>query len=142
MGSCGPRGFYGTVDVHLELEKEIAAFMEADAAIIYSFDMASGSSVIPAFANQRDILVCDEAVHYPLQNGCNLSRARIEMFKHNDMDDLERVLKKIKSEEDIEKYVYILKQRCIASVNSRSGFWGTLSFAFSVFHLWLVICMF
>lgn len=109
VGSCGPRGFYGTVDVHLELEKNLAAFMEADAAIIYSFDMASGSSVIPAFANRRDILICDEAVHYPLQNGCNLSRARVETFKHNDMDDLERILQKIETEDRVEKYVRNVK---------------------------------
>lgn len=70
--------------------------MKADDAIIYSFDMGTASSVLPAFAN--DVIVCDEAVNFSLQNGCNLSRARIELFKHNDMEDLEKFLKKVEVE--------------------------------------------
>lgn len=60
MGSCGPRGFYGTIDVHLHLEEALAKFMQHDAAIIYSFDIATVSSVIPAFLNRNDVLVIDE----------------------------------------------------------------------------------
>ncbi|GMH35333.1 hypothetical protein BSKO_03201 [Bryopsis sp. KO-2023] len=103
VGSCGPRGFYGTVDVHITLENELARFMQTEEAIIYSFDMASAASVLPAFANRRDLIVCDEAVHYPIQNGCNLSRARVLMFKHNDMDDLKRVLEMVDAEDKVQK---------------------------------------
>ena len=92
VGSCGPRAFYGTTDVHLHLEEHIARFLGVEESIVYSSDIATPQSVLPAFANRKDILVVDAAVYYPIQNGCHLSRAQIRTFKHNDVTDLERVL--------------------------------------------------
>ena len=60
VGSCGPRGFYGTIDVHLDLEKCIADFMHTEESIIYAYDLATIPSVLPAFANAKDIIICDE----------------------------------------------------------------------------------
>ncbi len=60
VGSCGPRGFYGTIDVHLELESKLASFFGTEGSIIYAYDVATTASVIPAFANRKDILVIDE----------------------------------------------------------------------------------
>jgi serine palmitoyltransferase len=57
VGSCGPRGFYGTFDVHLDLEAALAAFMGTQEAIIYSYDISTIASVVPAFASRPDILV-------------------------------------------------------------------------------------
>ena len=51
VGSCGPRGFYGTTRKHLELEDDIAAFMRKDQSITYSDATATIASAIPAFAN-------------------------------------------------------------------------------------------
>lgn len=99
VGSCGPRGFYGTIDVHLQLEERLAAFMGTQEAILYSYDLATLPSVLPAFANKRDLIVADEAVNFGIQNGCCLSRARVLYFKHNDVADLERLLRKV-AEED------------------------------------------
>ena len=45
VGSCGPRGFYGTIDVHLDLEKQIAAFMGCPECTIFSYDIATVASV-------------------------------------------------------------------------------------------------
>lgn len=95
VGSCGPRGFYGTFDVHLDLENDLKNYFEEESAIIYSSDVATIPSIIPAFANRKDDLIVDEYVSYPIQNGCNLSRAKIWKFKHNDMEDLEKILKEI-----------------------------------------------
>ena len=53
VGSCGPRGFYGTIDVHLDLERQIADFMECPEATIFSYDIATAASVIPACANRK-----------------------------------------------------------------------------------------
>lgn len=92
VGSCGPRAFYGTVDVHLKLEEHIAQFMGMDESIVYSFDIATVPSLLPAFASAKDIIVADECVAYPIQTGCRLSRAQVMTFKHNDMEHLERVL--------------------------------------------------
>lgn len=57
VGSCGPPGFYGTIDVHMDLEKDIARFLGTDDAIIYAQGFSTISSVIPAFAKRGDYLV-------------------------------------------------------------------------------------
>eukprot|EP00210_Caulerpa_lentillifera_P006703 g6405.t1 len=95
VGSCGPRAFYGTVDVHLQLEEHIARFMGMQESIVYSFDLATVPSLLPAFASAKDVIVVDECVCYPIQTGCRLSRAQVLTFKHNDVEDLERVLTSI-----------------------------------------------
>lgn len=76
VGSCGPRGFYGTIDAHTHLEHALAAFMGAEQAIVYSFDIATMPSVLPAFATRKDVIVLDEAASWPLRNGASLSRAQ------------------------------------------------------------------
>ena len=51
-GSCGPRGFYGTIDTHVDLEVDLAAFTGSEEAIIYSDGASATSSAIPAFAKR------------------------------------------------------------------------------------------
>lgn len=92
-GACGPRGFYGTTDIHLECEDKLAKFSGTETAILYSFGAATGNSTIPAFCKRGDLVVCDDALNFSLQLGVNLSRAEVKWFKHNDIEDLERVLK-------------------------------------------------
>jgi len=94
-GSCGPRGFYGTVDVHLELERQISKFCHTDDAIMYSDGASAATSAVAAFAKRGDLLVVDEGVYEALQTGVTLSRANVVYFKHNDMNDLRRVLQEI-----------------------------------------------
>ena len=60
VGSCGPRPFYGTMDVHLALERQLAAFMGCPESTIFSFDIATVASVIPACGNRKDIMIADE----------------------------------------------------------------------------------
>ena len=98
-GSAGPRGFYGTIDVHLELEKRIAAFFGVDEAIIYSYGVATMTSLIPAYAKRGDLIVCDAGINYALQSGVILSRSTVHYFRHNDVADLESLLSRL-SEED------------------------------------------
>ena len=56
MGACGPRGFYGTVDVHLELEEKLQNFLQVEEAIVYSYGFATVASAIPAYAKRGDII--------------------------------------------------------------------------------------
>lgn len=84
-GSCGPRGFYGTIDVHLDLENAMAKFTGTESAIMYSDGASTCSSTIAAFAKRGDLVVVDEGVHEPLVTGVTLSRAHVKWFKHNDM---------------------------------------------------------
>lgn len=56
VGSCGPRGFYGTMDVHLDLEERVAKFMEMEEAVVYSYGFSTIASAIPAYAKRGDII--------------------------------------------------------------------------------------
>lgn len=94
-GSCGPRGFYGTIDTHVDLEVDLAAFTGSEEAIIYSDGASATSSAIPAFAKRGDLVVADAGCHDAVRTGIVLSRAFVKYFKHNDMADLERVLREI-----------------------------------------------
>ena len=79
------------------MEERIAKFVGTEEAILYSYDVATPSSIVPAFAKRGDIVICDEAVCYPLMNGIVLSRSTMYSYKHNDMKDLERVLKEVRT---------------------------------------------
>lgn len=89
VGSCGPAGFYGNQDQHVQCEKDIASFIGTEAAILYSQGFATPSSVIPCFFKRGDYIVADECVNISLQKGIILSRAQVYWYKHNDMADME-----------------------------------------------------
>ncbi|EPS42254.1 hypothetical protein H072_3791 [Dactylellina haptotyla CBS 200.50] len=95
VGPCGPPGFYGTQDVHMDCERDIAEFIGSQACIVYAQAFSTISAVIPAFAKRGDYIVADEKCNFAIQKALQLSRSTIRWYKHNDMDDLEKILKKI-----------------------------------------------
>jgi len=99
VGPCGPPGFYGTQDVHLKTEADIASHLGVPACIVYAHAFSTISSVVPAFSKRGDIIVADEAVTYAVRKGIQISRSTVRWYKHNDMEDLERVLSKIVQEQ-------------------------------------------
>ena len=99
VGPCGPRGFYGTQDVHMQTETDIATHLGTAACIMYSQAFSTVSSVIPAFSKRGDFIVADESVSYPVRKGIQISRSTVRWYKHNDMADLERVLAKLVKEQ-------------------------------------------
>ena len=99
-GSCGPRGFYGTIDAHLDLEEAMAVFTKTAGAILYSDGASCAASTVAAFAKRGDLLVVDEGVYEALGTGVTLSRANIKYFKHNDMQDLRRVLERVQATDE------------------------------------------
>ncbi|GAA5854417.1 hypothetical protein JCM8547_001813 [Rhodosporidiobolus lusitaniae] len=99
VGSCGPAGFYGTFDVHLELERDIAAFLNVPAAIIYAHAFSCVSSVIPSFCKRGDIIIVDRGVNFAIQKGIQISRSNVRWFDHGDYEGLERILESIKKED-------------------------------------------
>lgn len=112
VGTCGPRGFYGTVDVHLALEKRLKDFFRTDSCILYSYDFATIASVIPAFAKRGDHIVMDKGCSMAVQLGCELSRASISVFEHNDVNSLHATLVKVNAsiprKNDIKDRKYIV----------------------------------
>lgn len=98
VGPCSPPGFYGTQDVHMKSEADIAAHLGTPACIIYAQSFSTISSVIPAFSKRGDIIVADKAVNYPIRKGLQISRSTVRWYEHNDMNDLERVLQRVVKE--------------------------------------------
>ncbi|EAU83793.1 serine C-palmitoyltransferase [Coprinopsis cinerea okayama7 len=98
LGSCGPPGFYGTLDVHIDLERDIADFLGTEASILYSQGFSTVSSVIPAFCKRGDIIVADRAVNFAIQKGIQISRSTVRWYDHNDLKSLEEVLIQVEKE--------------------------------------------
>lgn len=92
VGSCGPRGFYGTIDVHLELEERLAKFLEVEETCVYSYGFSTIASAIPSYAKRRDIIFADEHVWFAIQKGIDASRSKVYYFKHNNMEHLEELI--------------------------------------------------
>lgn len=99
VGPCGPRGFYGTQDVHMKTEADVASFLGTAACIMYSQAFSTISSVIPAFSKRGDIIVADKGVSFAIRKGIQISRSIVRWYEHNDMEDLERVLAKVTKEQ-------------------------------------------
>lgn len=95
VGPCGPPGFYGTQDVHNRVEADIAAHIGVPSCIIYAQAFSTISSVIPCFSKRGDVIVVDNAVGYAIRKGVQISRSTVRWYNHGDMEDLERVLKKV-----------------------------------------------
>ncbi len=95
VGPCGPPGFYGTQDVHMRTEADVAAHLGVPACIVYAQAFSTISSVIPAFSKRGDIIVADKAVNFAARKGIQISRSTVRWFEHNDMEDLKRVLERV-----------------------------------------------
>ncbi len=91
-GCAGSRFLNGTLDIHVELEEKLARFMRKEAALIFSTGFQVNLGVISALVSKDDVVVIDKMNHASIIDGCRLSYGEIKKFKHNDMNDLERVL--------------------------------------------------
>nr|PZN06894.1 MAG: 8-amino-7-oxononanoate synthase [Caldicoprobacter oshimai] len=94
-GCSGSRFLNGTLDLHVELEKRLASFLNKEAALTFSTGFQTNLGIISAIAGRNDYIICDRANHASIIDGCRLSFAKVLKFEHNDMEDLERILKKI-----------------------------------------------
>ena len=103
VGPCGPPQFYGTQDVHMKTEADIASYIGTEACIVYAQAFSTVSSVIPAFCKRGDVIIADRAVNFSIRRGLQISRSNIKWFDHGDMEDLERVMRKVTSEQSQKK---------------------------------------
>lgn len=94
-GCSGSRFLNGTLDLHLELEEELARFLRKEDCITFSTGFQSNLGIISAVAGFHDYIICDRENHASIYDACRLSHARTAYFKHNDMEDLESVLSRI-----------------------------------------------
>jgi len=94
-GCAGSRFLNGTLDIHIQLEKEIAQFVGKDDCLCFSTGFSVNQGVIPALLGKDDYVICDDRDHASIVDGRRLAFAKQLHYKHNDMADLERVLQKL-----------------------------------------------
>jgi 8-amino-7-oxononanoate synthase len=94
-GCSGSRFLNGTLDLHIELEKRLATFVKKEDSLVFSTGFQTNLGIISAIAGRNDYIIGDRQNHASLVDACRLSFARFLKFNHNDMVDLERVLKTI-----------------------------------------------
>jgi len=92
LGPAAVRSIAGTMELHVELERRMAAFKRVDSAITFQSGFAANLATIPALVGKEDVVFSDELNHASIIDGCRLSGARILRYAHADPADLERVI--------------------------------------------------
>ncbi len=100
-GCSGSRLLNGTLDMHVKLEHELAAFVHKEAAMIFGTGFQANYATLSALTEKGDVMVCDHNLHASLVEGALRSPARTVRFRHNDMDHFERCLENCPPEERI-----------------------------------------
>ncbi len=100
-GCSGSRFLNGTLDLHLELENELATFLHKEDVMTFTTGFVSNLGIISAIAGRNDVIVCDKENHASIYDGCRLSYAKMLRYEHSDMADLERQLQSIPSDKGI-----------------------------------------
>lgn len=93
-GCAGSRFLNGTLDIHVQLEKELAAFVGKDESLCFSTGFTVNEGIIPALVGRGDYIICDDRDHASIVDGRRLSAATQLKYKHNDMEDLEKKLRR------------------------------------------------
>ena len=94
-GCSGSRFLNGTLEMHLELEAELAKFLRKEAVVTFSTGFQSNLGIISAIVGRNDYVICDRENHASIYDGCRLSFGKMLRYRHNDMTDLEKQLQKV-----------------------------------------------
>ncbi|MDR0840735.1 MAG: pyridoxal phosphate-dependent aminotransferase family protein [Christensenellaceae bacterium] len=94
-GCSGSRFLNGTLELHLELESELAAFLRKEAVVTFSTGFQSNLGIVSALVGLGDYVVCDRENHASIYDGCRLSYGKMLRYRHNDMEDLEKILQSV-----------------------------------------------
>ena len=100
-GCSGSRFLNGTLEMHLELESELANFLHRESVCTFSTGFQSNLGIISALVGRMDYVVCDRENHASIYDGCKLSYGKMLRYRHADMDDLEQKLASIPPEHGI-----------------------------------------
>lgn len=96
VGPAAVRSIAGTTDLHVKLEKKLAAFKGVESAITFQSGYCANLAVFPALVNKEDAIFSDELNHASIIDGCRLSGAKIIRYAHCDAADLQRVIREAK----------------------------------------------
>lgn len=97
VGAGAVRTIVGNMDIHEELERKLAEFKREEAVMVFQSGYNCNLGTIQAITDEGDLIVSDELNHASIIDGIRLSKAEKIVFKHSDMNDLERILNDIRA---------------------------------------------
>jgi glycine C-acetyltransferase len=95
-GSGAVRTISGTMDLHMELERRIAAFKHVEACVVFQSGFTANAGTVSAILTPEDHIISDELNHASIIDGCRLSKAKIHVFKHRDVASAEQKLEALR----------------------------------------------
>lgn len=96
-GCTGSRFLNGTLDIHEELEDKLARFMQKESCQVVSTGFQTNQSIISTIVGKDDVVVIDRGDHASIIDGCRMSFGKAIKYKHNDINDLERIMGLLKT---------------------------------------------
>lgn len=97
-GCSGSRFMNGTLDLHVELERELESFLGVEDVITFPTGFQTNIGIISSIVGRNDYVICDRENHASIYDGCRLSLGTMLRYHHSDMDELERMLRKVPEE--------------------------------------------
>ncbi|MGE5569162.1 MAG: glycine C-acetyltransferase [Rhodospirillales bacterium] len=94
-GSGAVRTIAGTMSIHMELERRIAGFKQAEACVVFQSGFAANAGTVAAVLTPEDHIISDELNHASIIDGCRLSKAKIHVFPHKDVSAAARILSEL-----------------------------------------------
>jgi len=95
VGSGSVRSIAGTMDIHMELERRLAAFKRTEAVVVFQSGFAANAGTVAAVLSKEDVVISDELNHASIIDGSRLSRATIKVFPHKDVDAARKIVKEL-----------------------------------------------
>src|SRR5918995_5814083 len=94
-GSGSVRTIAGTMEIHMELERKLAAFKHTEAAVVFQSGFTANAGTVSSILGREDVIVSDELNHASIIDGARLSRATIKVFPHRDVDAARTILEEL-----------------------------------------------
>ena len=94
-GCSGSRFLNGTLDLHVQLERELGEFLGKEAVMTFSTGFQSNLGIISTIVGRNDYMICDKENHASIYDGCRLSYGKMLRYRHADMEDLEAQLQRV-----------------------------------------------
>src|SRR5689334_12278999 len=98
VGSGAVRTVAGTMKIHMELEQKIARFKNVEACVVFQSGFTANAGTVSAILGKEDFIISDELNHASIIDGARLSRAKIKVYRHKDVEHAEELLKEVQNE--------------------------------------------
>ena len=95
VGSGSVRTIAGTMEIHMELERRLAAFKNTEAVVVFQSGFAANAGTVSAILTKEDVVISDALNHASIIDGCRLSRAAIKVFPHKDVAAARTILQEL-----------------------------------------------